>query len=300
MKIPTLPLRFALTALLLAAPCLLQAQSPSPHTRDASTLLLYHFDETAGGTAGGGTADFANAGSANYSGKGYDIAADQLILGGAGVFDKAVRFAGATAGTPKRNAISALNFASSGEYTGGSFTLEAWIKDPYLTNASATQGRVIAQARDSAITWSFGLKANGGMLAMGNASGGSFSGSTAALSWASDTWYYVALTVNTDGQAAGMALYTFHRMELGGTSLTTVDSFVGAAPVNPGTAGFLIGGNTSSGTTSFGGWIDEVHYSDISRSYAYLAAAAIPEPSTYGLALCAATLLAGRARWRRK
>lgn len=273
----------ALTASLVIASGPLSA-AVIQHTPDANTLLLYHLNETTPNQYPDG-ADFADSnftGSPGpFDGFGFDIASDQIVMGQASLpgLGNSVRMLGPTAS--KRNAISAGSAFSGGNYwNGGSLTLEAWIMNPLLTGADSTTGRVIAMSRNSSISFSYGLTTTGAMKAYGNVTGGSFNISTSGLTWEIDTWYYVALVVDTTGQEAGMAEYNFYRAAYGTESLSLLHTAIGQAPGDA-DSGLTIGGETSANARTFQGYMDEVHFSNIARSEDYLSSyGVIPEPST--------------------
>jgi len=272
------------------------------HTPDANTLLLYHFNETTPDQYAGG-ADF---GDSNYSGSpgpfngfGFDIASDQIVMGQNSVpgLDKAIQLRGPSA-TPaaKRNSVTAGDGFGAGNYwNGGSMTIEAWIMNPLLAGGDSTTGRLIAISRETAISFSFGLTSTGAMKTFGNVTDSSFNISTSGLTWNLNTWYYVALVVDTTGQDAGMAEFSFYRAAYGDTSLTLLHSTTGLAPGDA-NSGLSIGGETTANSRSFQGYIDEVQFSNIARSADYLATYAIPEPSAIALGAIGIGLILLRVR----
>jgi hypothetical protein len=133
------------------------------------------------------------------------------------------------------------------------------------------------------------------MKTFGNVSGGSFNLSTSGLTWNPDTWYYVAMVVDTAGQEAGMAEFSFYRAAYGDTSLSLLYSAVGQAPGDA-NSGLTIGGDTVANSRTFQGYIDEVQFSNIARSADYLATYAIPEPSTVALGVIGMGFVLFRSR----
>lgn len=289
---------FACTlALLLAYFGGLRTSDAIIHASDTDTIALYHFDETTpDGFASG--RDFEDAGFNGFDAFGFDIAPGQIILGQSALagLGNALHMVGPTNAPEKRNAVTAV--VDDNAWAGGSFTLEAWIKNPgSLANADFTTGRLIAQQRDSAIAWTFGLNPNGGFRLFGNTAGG-VAHSTAGLTWENDLWYYVALVADTAGSGAGLgeARYSFYRATNGATALTLVDSIIGNAATNVSASNFRIAGETAASTRTFHGFIDEVHYSGVARSEQYLLAH-VPEPTHAMLIAFGSVLFLG---WRRK
>lgn len=262
------------------------------HNADPNTIFLYHLEETS--PDGFGSADFEDSGPNGLDAYGVDIDSDQLILGVPGLapLGNAVQMVGATNSPGQRNSI--VQTVTPTIWSGGSFTFEAWIRDPgALSTANATSGRWLMAHRDSAIAWSLGMTDTGALRLFGN-NNGSVAHSTPALTWDPGVWYYVALVSDTTGQAPGEALYSFYRATSGATNLTLIDSLVTNAAVNTTSSEsiFIGGPTTSDDDRTFQGYMDEIHYSSVARSEQYLLAH-VPEPTHAILALIGGAILAG-------
>ncbi len=251
------------------------------HVADEYSVALHHFDDTVPDQFG--DADFADSSGNGRHATGYDIGADAITMGTNGVTggtDKGV-FLNAASG--KRTAISPYQVI--GDYSGGPFTLEGWIKDPReIETAEGTLGRVIAELKFTPIAWSLGLASTGGFRLFGN-NVNSFAHTTTARGWEAGRWYYVALVADTNGLPAGQARYDFYRRPLGGR-LARVGSVITNAPVNNVNSDWLLyGGETGSvNTRMFKGFMDEFHFSNTARPEAYLQAhsetSSVPDAAT--------------------
>jgi hypothetical protein len=267
MKIKTYPTMLALLVVLSSS-----AHAATIIQPDANTVLLWRLDETSGNT-------YADASANGRNGTGFDVAPGQITDGLSGVLGNAVGMGGTTG----RNFIRNSTMTTS-TFAAQDFTLQIWVENPLLTSADATLGRVIAQQRavvgsSSFVDWSLGVTSTGALTVFGN-NGGSISYTSNSLIWDANTWYNLSLVADTTG---GITTYTLYRAANGDSALTLIGSFEGYAPgalgASPGI--FSIGGDSSTTAAGrrYGGLLDEVQYSNVARSEAYLLAAVIPEPS---------------------
>lgn len=245
------------------------ARGATPHTADGQTAVLLHVDETVPDSVAGG-ADFADASGGGRHASGYDIASGAIVLGTNGVTGGTDKALDLQAATGKRNAVEVLSVTNV--FSGGSFTTELWVQNPgALATADVTLGRVLATVRFSAISWSLGLNSDGGLRLYGNNNGTS-AYSTGGRGWESNRWYYVALVSDTNGQAAGKARYSFYRRALG-EPLACLGSLVTNAAINNASSDRLqFGGATDAANAArmFKGQMDELHFSNAARTWAYL------------------------------
>ena len=236
------------------------------HSADADTVGLWHLDETAADGYVGGR-DFHDSSANALDAFGYDITATQIVMGVSGVTggsDKAVDMRG---GDAARNLIESGSVASY--FNGGNFTLETWIRNPGLLNTGdALIGRLIGWIRDGAIQLSLGVTTNGGLKMYSN-NGSGFAYATEGRAWTTDTWYYVALVSDTNGQASGKALYTVYRRPLNG-ALSVLETVVTNAVTSVSGATIEFASPQSAGNRDFYGQMDELHFSKVARSFDYL------------------------------
>jgi len=247
-----------------------------PYTPDAHTAALYHLDETSGTTAADG------------SGNGLGLTASSSPLNGA---DGVVGI-GAAAG-PFPDGASQLGRSLSAPevavFDTDHFTIEAWVQDPALT---ADHDGVFAYRNGNSSRFQFGVLGTAGRLALGiqrDDTGGYYNMQTGGLTWADDEWYHIAVTYDSNTAAANDSIVTFYQTPYGETDAILVAQLLGQPDLEPLTAGgtLRLGGFDGIDGRSFGGWLDEVRYSNVVRRGFNLY---IPEPAT--LALLGGGLLA--------
>lgn len=280
------------------------SRAAQEHIADANTLVLWHLEET-NAVAGNYVVDsgpLGNDATALNDGVNgsFTATADQTVfhnVAGVPGLGSGVQF------TPlvpvddnRKRATVRVTDVGVGEWPGGSFTLEMWVNGISMTELSTADsgfGRFLAA--QSRWDWSLGLTTNGAFRLRGDP--GTIQ--TDGLTWDSNTWYYIALVADTNGQASGNALYSFYRGTNFAPSLTLIGSVVGTAVVNNGAgsvSSFSIGSGVTPGapnrTLTF--FADEVHYSDVARSEIYLQDKLLPEPTTAALVGLGSLLLLRR------
>ncbi|MFW6161778.1 MAG: LamG-like jellyroll fold domain-containing protein [Planctomycetota bacterium] len=240
-----------------------------PHIPDADTAALYHLDETSGAAA------------ADDSGNGLSLTAATSPLSGAdgvvGISAAAGPFASGS--SELRRTLSAPEVAL---FDTEQFTVEAWVRDPQL---NFDHDGVFTYRDGGDSRFQFGVLGTAGRLALGiqrDDTGGYYNMQTGGLSWDEDNWYHIAVTYDANTDAANDSIVTFYQTPYGATDAIQVAQLFGQPDLAPLTAGgtLRLGAFDGIDNRAFGGWIDEVRYSNVVRSDFNLY---IPEPATLTL-----------------
>ena len=242
----------------------------------AALVAHYSFDETSGLVAH----DSAGAVNGNLQG-GASFAAGAGIAGGAVQLDRA--------------ANGVVNMGDNFGFTGGSGTVEVWVR----LNAGESAGTIAVGKHFSTFVAGYFLAINDVGDGCGGSGGAHFyaaypcSGVSAIL--VNDgAWHQIAGVY--DNAAHTAALYVdgqFQAVSPGG-------NVISATP-----ASFLVGGITVGGTPTgfYSGLVDELRIYDQALSAAQVLSdytlAAVPEPETYAMLLAGIGLLGFVARRRR-
>jgi hypothetical protein len=198
---------------------------------------------------------------------------------------------------------SGLSAADVGRFNTETFTIEAWVRDPALTSGGDAMG--ILQFRDGnnsrvamRLDNQFRL-----MLAYQRADTGAFDyvRTSSPLQFDPGQWYHLAVTYEGDGTGNDSAV-KFYETPLSDTSgVATLLETVTAEDIMPLTAGGALRVGTLDGSTgrSFGGYIDEVRYTNLVLAPNQFNLA-VPEPSTWLLLAAGMVMLLPALRRRRR
>ena len=241
----------------------------------AETAALYHMDDSPGAVV-----------IADQSGNGLDLLGSLTAfydhLGPVGL-RAAAAFApgaGTAAKLPKR----VLSSAELSEFSMNHFTIEAWIEDP--NTALASEG-IFEVGKTGSGKVQFGLE--GAALVL-KAPGLSFAGpiATGSLAWSADTWYHVAVTVDTGDPftSADTVTVRFYQTPASNTSglANLVGELTGTGELTPlaSASGLMLGDRDNSDTSVFSGLLDEVRFSNQAMSDDQFNLV-LPGPATYPL-----------------
>jgi len=266
------------------------------HVADSDTLVHWHFAETA---ASPGFPDTADSGPLGLNGDIYNDGLGPYIpkttfMDANGLAGSGIEFAGKANRGPNLGDAAdyrstVLTFAlTTNHWSGGSFTSEMWVKgisnEQIESQADGNFGAyLMGQGRlgqDWALSIVWGFSKAGFMLRINRGPDTSnevvrFFGSN-SVDFDPSTWYYIALVSDTAGQTPGKARYTvYRRTGTGEGGFEVIQSRTMDEVVGDGGKGgdyYFAGSSFNPGLIcrEIDYTADEVHYSRVARSQAYL------------------------------
>jgi hypothetical protein len=264
----------------------------SAYRPTSSTAALYNLDDSPG-----------SINITDQSGNGMDL------MGSASNFDDDLGPAGlraAAAFTPGAGKAALLprRVLSSAEveaFNTNHFTVEAWIKNP--DTAQAGEG-IFELGKSGSGKIQFGLE--GDKLSL-KAEGLNFADliSSDNLTWLRDTWYHVAVTVDTgsvsdSADAAVVNFYQTPESDVDGLA-KLVGALSGTGDLSPFASAnnsLMLGVWDNSDSKMFSGLMDQVRFTNEALS-ADQFALVVPEPASFSLMAMAALAMLRRRRWSR-
>lgn len=260
-----------------------------PYQPTVQTAALYHLDETSGVLA------------ADSSVNGIDLTASASPFGGvegvAGIAAAAGPFSGSSS-----QLVRTLDASEAAAFDTDNFTIEAWAKNPNADNTYDHDG--VLGYRVGSSRFQFGVMGTDQKLHLGinrEDTTGYFSIDSGNLDWEDDTWYHIAVTYDSNTAAANDSIVTFYWTSLDQipTAPVVVATLYNQPDINPLTAGGLLtlGGYELSNPRSFGGYLDEIRYTNaVLTRFGF----PVPEPASVLLLGLGTLCLAAGGRRRRK
>jgi uncharacterized repeat protein (TIGR01451 family) len=250
---------------------------------DSDTLVHWHFSEPAAPPDFPDTVDSGPLGLDGWIyNDGIDRSPKTVTLDAGGLAGSGIEFQGfANDGSSASRATVVFFDLPTGEFPGGDFTAELWatgISDSELdSRADGTFGMYLIGQGRLGEDWALSLEFDGRFQLRFNRAGSGggeqvVTFGNAGVDWDNDTWYYIALVADTNGQAAGMAEYTvYRRTGTAESGFEIIGTAVRPAVVSDGES-FFAGTSPSPGAVArvLDFTCDEVHYSKAARSQSYL------------------------------